>query len=151
MPPYPKPVKQAKIKKIGIKNFSERSLPKLKKDLEKAFNLFIRLRDSQNGYCKCISCGSIKSFKEIQCGHFISVQQSAALRFNEDNTAGQCLHCNVYNQGNFPGYLEGLTAKIGKERVDKLLMSKNNPSKMGRFELTHLIEVYKEKVKNFRQ
>jgi hypothetical protein len=58
-----------------------KSLPKLKADLQKIFNEFIRLRDKGK---PCISCGQPKDY--LQAGHFYSVRMYDGLRFNENKT-----------------------------------------------------------------
>ena len=69
-----------------------KSLPKLKADLQKVFNQFIRLRDQDK---PCISCGQVKL---LQAGHYYPVQGYEGLRFDEFNVHGECAGCNCFNQ-----------------------------------------------------
>ncbi len=62
-----------------------KTLGKLKQEAQKAFNKYIRLRDSGAGFFTCISCGMTKSTDEMDAGHFYPVQGYDGLRFNEDN------------------------------------------------------------------
>ena len=54
---------------------------KLKKELDKWFSLYIRLRDSENGLIQCFTCGTVKNYKSgMQNGHFQS-RSHLATRF----------------------------------------------------------------------
>ena len=89
------------------------TLPKLLKKTEKIFNAWIRERDKDDG---CISCG-----REIDhAGHYFSVGQHSALRFDEMNVNGQCAACNVFKHGNLIYYRQGLVRKYGELAVEEL-------------------------------
>ena len=76
-----------------------KSISKLKKELDKWFSLFIRLRTSHNGLVQCFTCGRIKNYKSgMQNGHFQS-RSFLATRFNEENCQPQCVGCNMFKQG----------------------------------------------------
>lgn len=65
------------------------------KKLDSVFSLYIRMRDSRMyGYkaFKCISCGDVKPFDMMDCGHFVS-RNCMPLRWNEMNCNGECSHC----------------------------------------------------------
>lgn len=71
----------------------KRSKPDLVKKLDKVFALYIRLRDVMpNGYGRCISCGNIKHFSDLDCGHFYS-RKHMGTRFDEDNCSAECKYC----------------------------------------------------------
>lgn len=96
------------------------------KDLQTAFNRFIRLRDQLNNE-PCISCGRYDHEIEDKwrggkwdAGHYKSVGSAPELRFNEDNVHRQCKHCNNYLSGNHVEYRQFLVLRIGLERVEKL-------------------------------
>jgi len=109
--------------------------------LDKVFSLFIRNRDSENGYAKCFTCSKIMTIKESQCGHFIS-RRHYATRWDEINCAAQCVGCNVYNQGNAPQFAANLEKKYGAGTIEKLLMKKKNKANLNRFILETLIKQY---------
>jgi len=120
---------------------SKLSTPALKKKAQITFNAYIRARDAG---CKCISCGK----NEVQqAGHYYSAGKYGLLRFNEDNTNGQCVYCNYHLHGNLLEYRENLIKKIGVERFEKLeLLSKiKTPVKNDRFLFQEIIDTYKEK------
>lgn len=70
--------KSSKIEKKEPKMRSKNSKPNLIKKLDRIFSLYIRLRDVMpSGYVRCISCGQIKRFEEVDCGHFHSRRHMA--------------------------------------------------------------------------
>ena len=78
-----------------------KSISKLKKELDKWFSLFIRLRNATDheGLCQCFTCGCVKYYKKgMQCGHFQS-RSFLATRFDEENCQPQCVGCNMFKQG----------------------------------------------------
>lgn len=85
--------KAAQTKKKEVKKTTSKSKPNLVKKLDRIFSLYIRLRDVMpNGYVRCIACGQIKSFEDVDCGHFHS-RRHMATRFNEDNCHAECRYC----------------------------------------------------------
>lgn len=80
--------------KEGVKP-KKPSTASLVKKLDRVFSLYIRLRDSKpfnHQYFRCISCGQIKPFDQMDCGHFIG-RTHMATRFDEDNCHGECRMC----------------------------------------------------------
>lgn len=117
--------------------------PKLLAKAQKVFNEFIRKRDADKG---CISCrtGAVEN-----AGHYLSQGHHSAYRFNEENTNGQCVACNLHKHGNLINYRMGLVERIGKERVEFLEGSaqRRKSHKWERTELEALIKYYQEKTK----
>lgn len=95
-------------------NTKLQTLPKLLENTQKIVNSYIRRRDEG---LPCISCGSINA---NQAGHWISVRQSSALRFNEWNIHLQCAGCNLFKHGNQAMYRIGLVDRIGEQAVKEL-------------------------------
>ena len=122
------------------------SVPKLKEKLDRIFSEFIRLRDSNNkGYCRCISCGSIHFWKDIQNGHYVN-RGHMGTRFSERNCNAQCVKCNIFDEGNNIGYARGLINKYGVKVIDELEVKKHSLNKLAAYEYRVLIDLYKEKV-----
>jgi hypothetical protein len=131
---------------------SERSLAQLKKDLDKVFNKYIRQRDAlPGGVFKCISCGQIKSLRQMNAGHYYSAGHHSALRWNEVNVNGQCVFCNKWLHSNSIQYRKGLIEKYDHIDIHRLEFARNNKSKMMRFEILFLITHYKLKIKKQKQ
>ena len=125
--------KQTRAEKIALKTRGD-----WLKDLQKVFNLYIRLRDKNK---PCISCQTYP--KKSNAGHYLSVGARPELRFNEDNVHLQCEHCNSYLSGNQIEYRKNLIKKIGLEKVEWL---------EGPHELPRLtIDEIQEKLKHYRK
>lgn len=126
-----------------------KSLPKLKAELQKIFNEFIRLRDKDK---PCISCGQ---FKELQAGHYYSVKGYDGLRFDELNCAGECAGCNCFDESHLIGYGENLLERIGAVNFGILKMRAATYKRMGykwsRSELEEKIQYYKNKVAELKK
>jgi len=121
------------------------------KTADSNFSKFIRLRDAdENGMIHCISCGRLVFWKNADAGHFIK-RQHKALRFNEQNTNGQCKKCNCFEQGNDTMYAVGLVKKYGKNIINELYTAKNETIHLGEFELKVIAEHYKEKFELLRK
>lgn len=126
--------------------------PNLIKKLDTVFSLYIRLKYARpNGMCKCISCGTYKSWKEIQNGHYMS-RRYMSTRFDEDNCRPQCVSCNIFNQGNIQMYRRGLIKQIGEQRVDLIeYKAKSMTKQYSEFELTELIKYYSKLVEKLKE
>jgi hypothetical protein len=126
-------------KSMKTSKSKELPLPKLLKKTQDIFNAFIRIRDKDKG---CISCcvGPVE-----QAGHYFSQGHHSALRLNEVNTNGQCVHCNHFLSGNLIHYRAGLVKRYGEPRVLHLeSCARRSVKKWSRCELMALIEYYKK-------
>jgi len=127
-----------------------RTIGKLKSDLDKVFNKWIRYRDSEDGYCKCISCGQVFSFEDTDAGHFYAKQGYDGLRYDEDNVNGEHSYCNRYDESHLIGYSENLKVKLGEEKYEALkqraLNYKAGFFKWDRGTIEGLIIKYKDKL-----
>ncbi len=127
----------------------KKSLPKMKKDLQDIFNLYIRLRDEGK---PCISCGKTKL---LQAGHFYPTQGYDGLRFNEFNVHGECGYCNLFDQMHLLNYAANLPGRIGNENCEALKAAaasyKRDGHKWSRSELEALTVVYKAKIKELER
>lgn len=87
-------------------------------ELQAVVNLFIRLRDRNDG---CISCDKPATWSgQWHASHFKSVGSHPGLRFNLLNIHKACSVCNKWKSGNYAGYKPRLEQKIGKEMVEWL-------------------------------
>ena len=121
-------------------------LKTLIRKLDAVFSKFIRLRDSKNGICTCITCGAKHHWTECDNGHYIK-RQYMSTRFNEFNCHAQCRKCNWLEQGANEIYRERIIEKFGQEIHDQLLIQKYSVKKWSRFELEYLIKDYSARVK----
>ena len=131
-----------------IRRTSSRRIPSLVHKLDVVFSEFIRLRDSKAfGFqaFRCIACGQIKPFEQMDCGHFVG-RTHMATRFDEENCHGECRACNRMSADHIIYYQRNLEAMIGRERVDLLLARGRQPKKWSAYELELLIEHYKQQI-----
>ena len=117
--------------------------------VDKNFSMYIRLRDSKNGYVKCCSCGKLVPIKESDAGHFVN-RKHMSLRFNEINVNAQCRACNRFDEGNLPGYAQFLIDKYGKDIIKILLVEKQRVKKYTQFELKEMNKLYRKKIKELQ-
>ena len=99
-----------------------------------------------NGYGKCISCGRVKPFEELDAGHYFS-RTHMATRFDEDNVHAECRFCNRMSSDHLVDYRENLIQKIGRSRYDRLYLLAHSSKFWMDFELEAMIKHYKEEVK----
>lgn len=87
--------------------------------LDKVFSLYIRMRDSREFHYRnfrCISCGDVKDFEQMDCGHFIG-RSCMALRWNEQNCSGECRFCNRMTSSHLLYYRKNLIIKLGTDAI----------------------------------
>ena len=133
-------------KEASAKRVKKPSVATLVKKLDETFSLFIRLRDSRPfgyKYFRCISCGQIKPFDQMDCGHFIG-RTHMATRFDEQNCHGECRGCNRFSSDHMIYYQRNLERAIGKTKVDLLVARGHQTKKWSAYELEFLIRHYQE-------
>lgn len=121
----------------------------LQKILDALYSLYIRHKYSdENGYVSCYTCGKVKHYKELQCGHFIS-RKELATRYDERNTRVQCWGCNAKHLGNGMSvrFGEKLEQEYGKNIIQTL--HKKAREITTNFPYEYWIEIYKEKLKKY--
>ena len=108
-----------------------KTISKLKKELDKWFSLYIRLRDATDeGMVQCFTCGSVKYYKSgMQCGHFQS-RRYLPTRFDEQNCAPQCVACNMFRGGEQYKFALNLDAKYGEGTSEKKTRRSNTNDKV---------------------
>lgn len=125
----------------------QKTISQLKKEADKHFSLYIRLRDSDEfGVGDCITCGDKKHYKQMQCGHFVS-RKTNALRYDEENCNLQCVGCNMFKAGEQYQYSKALDIKYGEGTADRLFAQRFDSHKFTREELEEVIHDSKEQCK----
>lgn len=143
-----KATKNSRELKRAEKEHKERMrLPEALNKTQKLFNEYIRLRDIGR---PCIS-EQIQWKNDFDAGHFFSVKQYSALRFDEDNCHAQSILGNRMKEGNFQDYAINLPFRIGEERFASLLKraerSKQTVKKWTLEELALIRSELKKKIK----
>jgi len=137
---------KAKEKKAKLRKKKAESVSKLTKKLDTVFSLFIRLRDTDaNGIGRCIDCGEIVEWSNLQCGHFAS-RTKMSTRWDEQNCAGQKDGCNMFQQGRQFEFSIGLDERYGAGTALRLITASREVRKYTSAELLELIEIYRGKV-----
>ena len=88
--------------------------------VDKVFSLYIRLRDSRPWHFmkfRCISCGDVKDFDQMDAGHFVS-RNAMAIRWNADNVSGECRRCNRLQGDHLLSYRKNLILKLGQKAIE---------------------------------
>ena len=130
----------------------KKTISKLKKELDKWFSLYIRLRDAnENGMIQCFTCGIVRGYKDgMQNGHFQS-RKHTATRFDEENCQVQCVACNMFRQGEQFKFGINLDAKYGKGTAEELEFLSRTIHKVSRVEYEEQISYYKKLVENLKE
>ena len=123
------------------KTKKEKSASWYLKKADKVFSLWIRNRDNN----KCFTCGKQMTKTESQCGHYVS-RSCFPLRWNEKNTACQCVGCNIFKKGNLDQFALNLMKKYGDNILydldDIKKESKRNVKKYGKDFYKAIIKLY---------
>jgi len=125
-----------------------KTISKLKKELDKWFSLYIRLRHaSKDGIVTCYTCETNKTahYKKMHAGHFMS-RKHHATRWHEENVQVQCPKCNLFGQGEQYTFGKLLDVRIDDGTADKLKELSRTTVKFMRCDYEEMIEKYKEKV-----
>jgi len=126
-------------------------LSKLKKELDKWFSLYIRLRHATDtGLAQCYTCNKIDHYKKLQCGHFLS-RRHHATRWNETNCQVQCVKCNMYEQGMQWQFGLKLEANYGDGTVKELEYLASTIAKFTRVDYKENITYYKTFVNKLKK
>ena len=122
-----------------------KTVSKLKKELDKWFSLYIRLRDSTSeGAVICITCGCIKNYKQgMQNGHFQS-RKHYATRWDEQNCQVQCAGCNVFRYGEQFLFAKYLDERFYAGLSDELYFKSKQIVKFTNSEIEDMILKYKK-------
>jgi hypothetical protein len=131
--------------------FTTQNHTSLKTKLDRIFSEYIRLRDADaNGHCRCISCGTIHHWKEMDAGHYVN-RKHMSTRYDEKNVNTQCRKCNRFDEGNQIGYTRGLIKKYGTGIINGLDVKKHSASKITKAEYELLINHYKVEVMELKK
>lgn len=119
-----------------------RTVKNLKKKADSAFSVFIRKRDRG----RCYTCGVVKHWKEQQCGHFVSRSHNST-RYDEDNCKCQCVHCNIFLDGNKDVFAYRLVQDYGSNILQELQDKKSVLKSLTVAELDDIIALYEQKAR----
>ena len=129
-----------------------KTISKLKKELDKYFSLFIRLRDATTeGAVICVTCHKISHYKSgMQNGHFQS-RRFMATRYDEQNCAVQCIGCNCFKQGEQFRFSIYIDSKYGEGTSEHLEVLARTIIKFSRIDYEEKITYYKSCVDKLKK
>ena len=129
-----------------------KSISKLKKELDKWFSLYIRLRDATDeGLVECFTCGKVAHYKKgMQNGHFQS-RKFLTTRWDTKNCQVQCAGCNVFKYGEQYKFALNLDAKYGDGTAESLEILSKQLWKISRVEYEDFIFYYKSLVEKLKK
>lgn len=120
---------------------------------DRAFSLFIRLSQCMASgntlFGKCVTCGEMKPFEVLQCGHWIE-RGYFGTRFEVDNCHIQCIFCNSKNglNGATEKHEAYIAANCGHSTVINLqITTKLYPKRQSDFELEEIAKDFTERAK----
>ena len=130
----------------------KKTVSKLKKELDKWFSLYIRLREANEyGMCQCFTCGIVRGYKDgMQNGHFQS-RKHLSTRFDEENCQVQCIKCNIFDSGQQYLFSLRLDAKFGEGTAEYLEGLARMTRKVTRADYEEKISYYKDCVNNLKK
>jgi|TARA_B100001741_G_C16095624_1_gene388642 hypothetical protein len=127
-----------------------KTISKLKKELDKWFSLYIRLRDATDeGLVQCFTSGRVYHYKQIHAGHFIS-RRCLATRWCEVNVQPQSAADNLFGQGEQYKFGLRLDSKYGEGTAEELQIKSRQTVKLSRVDYEDKISYYKDAVKNLK-
>ena len=120
-----------------------KTISKLKKELDRWFSLYIRLRDANEyGMVQCFTSGRVYHYKSIHAGHFMS-RKRLATRWCEWNVQPQSPADNLFGQGQQYRFGLNLDAKYGDGAAEELQIKSMQTFKMTRVDYEEKITYYK--------
>ena len=126
----------------GVKN-----LKWWKKKADTVFSRYIRLKNSVDGMCTCVTCGTKKPIKQMQNGHFIE-RHWLRYRYDEQNCHPQCPSCNVFHHGNYTEYAEFMIKEYGCDVIEEMNRNKHELIKLKVSDYESMVEIWQEEIKD---
>jgi len=128
-----------------------KSISKLKKELDKWFSLYIRLRSATSeGMVQCFTSNRIYHYKNIHAGHFIS-RRHLSTRWLEQNVKPQSAADNLFGQGEQYKFGLHLDSEYGSGTAEELQIISKQPFKMTRIDYVEKISYYKDLVNKIKK
>jgi len=128
-----------------------KSISKLKKELDKWFSLYIRLRDcNEYGMVQCFTSGKVYHYKKIHAGHFMS-RKHLSTRWCEINVQPQSPADNLFGQGQQYQFGLNLDAKYGEGTAEEMQYKSRSIYKMSRVDYEEKISYYKNLVNKIKK
>lgn len=123
------------------------SLKGLTAILDKVFSEYIRRRDAGGSeYARCVTCGVVKPWKELDCGHYIT-RNHLSVRWDIRNCHAQCRSCNSFKGGEQSLHGKAIDRLYGKGTSDQLQVISRVYAGIDETWLRYHISLYRKKIK----
>ena len=132
----PKP----QTKRLVLKPQSSTERAGLIRRADRLFSIFIRTRHAKNGLARCVTCGIIDNYKNMDAGHFIA-RRFMAVRYDPTNVHVQCQRCNRHLGGNLKNYEAYMIGKYGREYIEEL---RTKARVGGKLTISQLLDICQE-------
>jgi len=128
-----------------------KTISKLKKELDKIFSIYIRLREANEyGMVQCFTSGRVYHYKKIHAGHFMS-RRHLSTRWCETNVQPQSAADNLFGQGEQFKFGLNLDSKFGEGTAEELQYKSRTTLKISRVEYEQKISYYKSLVDKLKK
>lgn len=128
--------------RVVIKAKSESERSKAIREADRLFSIFVRRKDSQAGIARCVTCGKLDHYKNMDAGHYIS-RRFMAVRYHPDNVHVQCRTCNRELGGNLEKYKAFMINKYGEAKTERLRILAQRGGKLSMTDLQAIQEKYR--------
>lgn len=119
------------------------NIKKLKVEVWDLFSEWVRRSESIQGFCKCVTCGKLGHWKDMQAGHYIHGTSFLI----PELVHVQCPVCNGYGHGMLNKYKDWMLQHYGQKTLNKLEYLAKQKHKYTMFELNQFKKLYQEKLK----
>lgn len=121
-----------------------KTIARLVEDAAVVLQRIVRMKAADHaGYARCVTCGKVQHWKEMDGGHFISRRYTSS-KLLEENIHPQCKGCNGFRAGEHQAYTLYMIDTYGREFVDNLLATRHETKKYTRAEITERIQELKD-------
>lgn len=103
-----------------------------------------------NGYCQCVSCGTLAHWSEMDGGHYIPKGNSSYWSLDIRNVHPQCKGCNGYGMKFGTAaqeYTKWMIDYYGREFVDQMERDKRNTVKYYKKDYEEMTKDFNEQIK----
>jgi len=121
------------------------------KALDDAFSLYIRLKyTGDNNYGVCCTCGRVKHFYELDCGHF-QPRRHYPTRWDEMNCHIQCHYCNRRMKGRMFEFGQYIDRVYGRDTSDRLYTKSRKGQSPSKSDVEEMITYYRAEVRKLKK
>lgn len=140
---YKPPVKDRKPKA------KVKSLAKLMDEAAVLCQKMVKLKAADSdGNCRCVTCGLVKPWHQMQGGHFIE-RGKKSTKIDETNIHPQCPQCNQWGMKSTTtvlAYRQSMIDYYGADYLDELILRSKQPFKPTREWIAAQVEYFKEQI-----